>query len=497
MPYASARFDMSFQTGECCHPGVDSAHSLFSQKKSVFVFQSWARLSDSWNAPVFVAPSPKKATATRGSSRSLNASPAPTIAGRPPPTTAFAPRLPRSTSFGCVPRASVCPCARCVDANTSPSSIASHAPTSAASCPIATCRKPGRSPARKRSSTFSSNRLISSISRRKSRSRSSDTPRRFSTFATSRLSVLLPRAAGHPVGRARCGGGRGSDPTHARGGRARGPRRPAPRPAPAAPLRRRRADVPGPRAERGGQAPARAARPGADPRRPRGGRLGSGAGPPAGAAGAGAARVVGRRARRAPSRLERPARRARALVLRRPRPSGRAPGAAQPPPRRRARRLPLPLGAQLRLRRLAADGAALPRAPGRGPHPRLGSRPARPLRHSPRADPGSGVAARREDRVRRFRAAARETAEHAGTLARLELELRRLELKRRATAVGVGAGLGAGAALLALLALGFALAAAAAALAAAVPLWVALLVVAGGLLLLAGVLGAVAASKLR
>jgi hypothetical protein len=99
--------------------------------------------------------------------------------------------------------------------------------------------------------------------------------------------------------------------------------------------------------------------------------------------------------------------------------------------------------------------------------------------------------------VRRFRAAARETAEHAGTLARLELELRRLELKRRATAVGVGAGLGAGAALLALLALGFALAAAAAALAAAVPLWVALLVVAGGLLLLAGVLGAVAASKLR
>ena len=75
MSYASARFDMSSQTGECCQPGVDSAHSLFSQTNSVFVFQSCARLSDSWKVPVFVAPSPKNATATRGSSRSLNARP--------------------------------------------------------------------------------------------------------------------------------------------------------------------------------------------------------------------------------------------------------------------------------------------------------------------------------------------------------------------------------------------------------------------------------------
>ena len=74
---------MSSQTGECCQPGVDSAHSLFSQTNSVFVFQSWARLSDSWKVPVLVAPSPKNATATRGSSRSLNARPAPTIAGQP------------------------------------------------------------------------------------------------------------------------------------------------------------------------------------------------------------------------------------------------------------------------------------------------------------------------------------------------------------------------------------------------------------------------------
>ena len=72
------------------------------------------------------------------------------------------------TSFGCVPFASVCPCARCVDAITSLSSSARHTPTATASWPIATWRKPGSSPARKRSSTFSSKRRMSSISRRKS-----------------------------------------------------------------------------------------------------------------------------------------------------------------------------------------------------------------------------------------------------------------------------------------------------------------------------------------
>src|SRR5204863_136756 len=47
----------------------------------------------------------------------------------------------------------------------SPSSIALQTPTATASCPIATCRKPGSSPARKRSSTFSSKWRMSSISR--------------------------------------------------------------------------------------------------------------------------------------------------------------------------------------------------------------------------------------------------------------------------------------------------------------------------------------------
>ena len=80
------------------------------------------------------------------------------------------------TAFGCVPFAIVCPCARCVDMIVSSRSSAAQTPLATASWPIATCRKPGSSPARKRSSTFSSKRLISSISRRRSRSSSSDRP---------------------------------------------------------------------------------------------------------------------------------------------------------------------------------------------------------------------------------------------------------------------------------------------------------------------------------
>src|SRR5205085_2772612 len=204
--------------GECCRSGVDSAHLLSSRTKTAGTFQSCAMFNASWNVPMFVAPSPKNATATRGSPRSWNASAMPVICGRPPPTTAFAPRFPRSTSyrcieppypceqpssfpyssaissFGAVPFASVCPCARCVDAITSPSSSARQTPTATASCPIATCRKPGRSPARKRSSTFSSNRRISSISRKKSRSSSFESVPFCSTLATATESMLRPLA---------------------------------------------------------------------------------------------------------------------------------------------------------------------------------------------------------------------------------------------------------------------------------------------------------------
>jgi Putative Actinobacterial Holin-X, holin superfamily III len=74
------------------------------------------------------------------------------------------------------------------------------------------------------------------------------------------------------------------------------------------------------------------------------------------------------------------------------------------------------------------------------------------------------------------------------TLAALNLELAKLEGKQKATALGVAAGLGVGAAVLVVYGIGFALAAAAAGLAEALPLWLSLLIVAGVIFLLAGVL---------
>jgi hypothetical protein len=93
-------------------------------------------------------------------------------------------------------------------------------------------------------------------------------------------------------------------------------------------------------------------------------------------------------------------------------------------------------------------------------------------------------------------AAAKQVAEHASAIARLELQLAAAELKRKGVALGVGIGLGAGAALFGLFALGFAFATAAAALAIVLPTWLALLIVTGVLLGLAGLLGALALGRL-
>ena len=93
--------------------------------------------------------------------------------------------------------------------------------------------------------------------------------------------------------------------------------------------------------------------------------------------------------------------------------------------------------------------------------------------------------------------AAKQVAEHASALARLELELAALELKRKAGALGAGVGLGGAAALVAVFALGFGFAAVAAALANVVAVWLALLLVAGGLLVLAAALGALAVQRLK
>jgi uncharacterized membrane protein YqjE len=94
-------------------------------------------------------------------------------------------------------------------------------------------------------------------------------------------------------------------------------------------------------------------------------------------------------------------------------------------------------------------------------------------------------------------AAAKQVAEHAASLAKLELELAGLELKRKAGALGAGAGLGIAAALLALFALGFLFATIAVALAIVLDAWLALLLVTVGLLALAGVLGLLARDRIR
>jgi Putative Actinobacterial Holin-X, holin superfamily III len=93
--------------------------------------------------------------------------------------------------------------------------------------------------------------------------------------------------------------------------------------------------------------------------------------------------------------------------------------------------------------------------------------------------------------------AAKEVAEHASALARLEIELAKLELANKVGALGLGIGLGVGAALFVLFGLGFLFATIAAALAIVVDLWLALLIVTLGLLLVAGVLGLLALSSIR
>jgi hypothetical protein len=88
-----------------------------------------------------------------------------------------------------------------------------------------------------------------------------------------------------------------------------------------------------------------------------------------------------------------------------------------------------------------------------------------------------------------FGDAAKGVAEHASRLASLELELASLELKRKVAALGTGIGLGLAATVLLVFAIGFGLATIAAALATAFATWLALLIVFGGLLLVALILG--------
>lgn len=94
-------------------------------------------------------------------------------------------------------------------------------------------------------------------------------------------------------------------------------------------------------------------------------------------------------------------------------------------------------------------------------------------------------------------AAARDVAERASSIARLELQLALLEVKEKAASLGIGIGMLAGAALFAYFMLMFLLAAGAAALALVLPVWAALLVSAGVMLVVTGVLATIGVAAVR
>jgi membrane protein implicated in regulation of membrane protease activity len=93
--------------------------------------------------------------------------------------------------------------------------------------------------------------------------------------------------------------------------------------------------------------------------------------------------------------------------------------------------------------------------------------------------------------------ATKRVADHARSFVQLEIQLAATELKRKVAALAVGIGLALAAAVLGLFALLFGLAAATAGIATALPVWLSLLVMFGGVLLLAAMLGAVGAALLR
>jgi uncharacterized membrane protein YqjE len=102
-----------------------------------------------------------------------------------------------------------------------------------------------------------------------------------------------------------------------------------------------------------------------------------------------------------------------------------------------------------------------------------------------------------EERRRGLGAAAKSVSEHLSSIVRLELELATIELKKKVASLGIGIGLGVGAAVFFFYMIGFGLAAIAAGLATAVSTWLALLIVTGGLLVLAGLLGFFAMRKIN
>ena len=93
--------------------------------------------------------------------------------------------------------------------------------------------------------------------------------------------------------------------------------------------------------------------------------------------------------------------------------------------------------------------------------------------------------------------AAKEVAEHASALVRLEIELAKLEVSRKVGSLGIGIGLGVGAVVVAAYMVGFLFATIAAGLATVMPTWLALLIVTLFLLLVTAVLGLLAMNRIK
>jgi len=93
--------------------------------------------------------------------------------------------------------------------------------------------------------------------------------------------------------------------------------------------------------------------------------------------------------------------------------------------------------------------------------------------------------------------AAKSVAEHASSIARLELELAGLELKAKVTSLGVGIGLVIGAAVFGLFMLGWLFATATAGLQTFLPTWLSLLIVTLFLGALAAVLGLIGIKRIK
>jgi hypothetical protein len=93
--------------------------------------------------------------------------------------------------------------------------------------------------------------------------------------------------------------------------------------------------------------------------------------------------------------------------------------------------------------------------------------------------------------------AAKQVAEHASSIAKLEIELAILELRKKVTSLGIGIALGLGAAVFGVFMLGFLFATIAAALATFLATWLALLIVTAALGALSGLLAIIALRLLK